>query len=523
MTTKQFAQYVLRETNDLELKTGAGVKSLHEAMVAFSNTAGGTILIGVTDDREVVGRALDQGTDDVIREASILGRSVGRIDVEEWTVDGTPVIAVRVNEREDEVAQTSDGRVLQRQGGRSVPVFGQDLWSLIASRSLKRYELSDSGVPSASATREYADELAAVHGWGSGDTLPDRWRERHFSTSAGDLTVAGVLVLCDPDRVLDVAKFHIDLRSYELDETTSYVRREIISGPVHRQVEAATDWILRDVGTEMIVTGSRRHDVSRLPRRVVREVVANAVAHRDYSVDRTPVVVEVRPSTVVVRSPGTLLPPVTVATLREAQAPRNHVLIDVLRRFGLAEDSGQGIDVIQDGMRAELLDEPQFAEGSDYFAVTLPLGGVASAVERAWLAEHERQGTLRENERLVILTVMREGRITNSRAREVLGADSVTVRQRLQRLRDAGILIQHGERGRAYYTLGVLSPTTSIEVILLEAAKSGPLTNARARELTGATRKEAQSVLRRLVTEGRLTQIGERRGTRYELPSVGPR
>lgn len=224
-----------------------------------------------------------------------------------------------------------------------------------------------------------------------------------------------------------------------------------------------------------------------------------------------------------IESPGGLPAPVTVATLREAQAPRNHTVIDVLRRFGLAEDSGQGIDVIQDGMRFELLDEPEFTDEAASFTVVLKLGGLVSVVERAWLAEFERQGTLRERERLILLTVMREGSVTNARAREVLGIDSVDARVRLQRLRDAGLLEQHGTRGRAYYTLGIIGPDRSPAEIVLDEAKVRPLTNERVRELTGLDRQAALQLLRRLVHAGALVQEGQRRGTTYSLPQDADR
>ncbi|MGH3885264.1 MAG: ATP-binding protein [Pseudonocardiaceae bacterium] len=55
-----------REGDRIELKTGAGAKPLQEALVAFSNTEGGLIFIGVDNDRRVVGRSLDQSTDDQI-------------------------------------------------------------------------------------------------------------------------------------------------------------------------------------------------------------------------------------------------------------------------------------------------------------------------------------------------------------------------------------------------------------------------------------------------------------------------
>jgi len=464
-----------------------------------------------------VGRRRDQGTDDAIHEAALTGSNLGRYSIGAGAVDGRPIVVVDVESREDEVAQTSDGRVLRRRGGRNVPVFGAELWELMSSRALRRYEASSSGVPTTAVSATIAEQVAEAHGWSTSETT-DRWRERGLLHSDGSLTIAGALTLTNPDETLGAAKFTIDVRSYEADESTSYVRREAMKGPVQTQAEDATDWILRDIGTEMVVTGARRHDVPRLPRRVVREAVANAVAHRDYSRDQTPIVIEVRPSEVVVTSPGRLPAPVTVATLREAQAPRNHTIIDILRRFGLAEDSGQGIDVIQDGMRLELLHEPLFEETESAFRVTLYLRGLVSTTERAWLSEYERQGRLREGDRLLLLSVMRDGRITNSRARDILGVDSVEARTRLGRLRDVGLLIQHGTRGRAYYTLGVIGPDRSLEEVVLEAAAANPLTNTSVRALTSLDRYQAGQLLRRLVGEGRLVQRGERRGTTYHLP-----
>ena len=219
-----------------------------------------------------------------------------------------------------------------------------------------------------------------------------------------------------------------------------------------------------------------------------------------------------------VTSPGRLPEPVTVATLRQAQAPRNHSLIDLLRRFGLAEDSGQGIDVIQDQMRLELLAEPFFVEQSDSFRVELHLGGLVSTDERGWLAEFERAGVLRVGERALVLAARREGRLTNPRARQVLAMDSTDARSRLRRLRDAGIFEQHGTRGRAYYTLRTIGAGRTDEQIIMAQVQHGPVTNQQVRELTGLDRVGARDLLRRLVNEGRLVQRAERRGSHYIEP-----
>jgi predicted HTH transcriptional regulator len=95
-TAEEFARLISRETDRLELKTGAGAKPLQEAMVAFSNTDGGVIFLGVDDRRQVQGRQLDHGTDDRIHEAAVGAHGIGRYRIREIEVDGRPVVAVQV-------------------------------------------------------------------------------------------------------------------------------------------------------------------------------------------------------------------------------------------------------------------------------------------------------------------------------------------------------------------------------------------------------------------------------------------
>lgn len=516
-TRGTFATFVRREHERIELKTGAGRRPLQECLVAFSNTDGGVVLIGVTATREVRGRRRDQGLDDDIHGAATDAYYVGRYAIREIEIDGTSVVAVVVQPRFDEVAATSDGRVLVRRGGHNHAAVGQELRTLVNSRSLVRFESTDTGVPLKDADTRYLSQVTAAYGWATSRSTK-AMLERGLVTSTGTLTVAGALALTDPAVSLGTAKFVVDVRGHESDTDTSYVRRDEVGGPVYHQVERATQLIMRDVGTDMVVIGAHRHDVPRLPRRAVREVIANAVAHRSYELDRSPILVEIRPSRVVVVSPGSLPPPVTIRTLRHDQSPRNHTVIDVLRRFRLAEDSGQGIDVIEDSFAFELLESPRFSEPGEAVRVELPIRGLVSVHERAWLAELERAGTVQPGDRVLLLTLLRHGRLTNADARQHLGEDSTAARARLQRLRDAALLIQHGERGRAYYTLGALVPQVSDEQVVLAAAQKEPMTNQRVRELTGRDRVAARALLRRLVSEGRLRQHGARRGTTYTPP-----
>lgn len=543
-TIDEFHKLIERESSHLELKTSASSRPLQEAMVAFSNTEGGTILLGVTDLREVVGRALDQGTDDQIHQAAASAHNLGSYSVREITIEGRPVVAIRVLARADGVAQTSDGRILVRRGARNQPLIGDDVWRLLASRNLRRLERAASGVPPTRIDPAAFGNFRAAQGWpADASGLDDRLRERGLLED-DELTIAGALLLTDPAQTMRTSKFVLDVRWY-VDGSPNYRRRTTISGPLPNQVEAAAALLVEELGTDLVITGVHRRELPRLPAVVVREAIANAVAHRAYDRDRTAIVIEIRPQMLVVTSPGPLPDGVTIETLRHAQAARNPDIIAALRSFSLTEDAGRGIDVMQDTMRDEMLDPPIFEEIGGSVRVTLPISGPVTPRERAWLKDLERVGTLDPVHRLLLIHAARREpvtqlerrddelhetghstmprRLTNSEARSVAGLDRDGARAALQHLRDLGFLTQHGTRGGAYYLLdrslirGAAHGMSNeeIEGLVLEAAMSRPVANADIRSLTGLDSSAVTSLLRRLTEQGLLTRHGEKRGTTY--------
>lgn len=92
-TKAEFGRLVDRETDRIERKSGASGKPLQEAMVAFSNSDGGVIFIGVDDHGRVTGRALDQATDDRIHAAATDAYNVGRYRVRQIT-GASPLLEV---------------------------------------------------------------------------------------------------------------------------------------------------------------------------------------------------------------------------------------------------------------------------------------------------------------------------------------------------------------------------------------------------------------------------------------------
>jgi ATP-dependent DNA helicase RecG len=149
-----------------------------------------------------------------------------------------------------------------------------------------------------------------------------------------------------------------------------------------------------------------------------------------------------------------------------------------------------------------------------------------SSRERAWVAEIQQAGRIRPEDKVLLVHAARGQVLTIARVRAITGWDSVAARASLQRLRDADLLRQEGERAGARYHLrqGLVpqaaSPLTRAEIedVVLRMAADGPVTNESARESTSLDRAQALTVLQGLVEDGRLVMIGERRGARYVRP-----
>ena len=388
MARDEFETAFPAESDYIERKSGTGQDALARAVTALSNTEGGVILIGVRDDGEIVGRALTDGVENAIHQAALTVHDPGRYRIREIDVEGRPVTVVSVAKRSQGFAQTADGQILVRRGARSTPLLGAELLSFVTSRALERFEENDSGVAVGEADPELTDEVRRAFRWRTAS--PDRFIQHKLARANGDahLTVAGALLLLHEPRDR-LGKAFVEVLRFP-DEGVNYDRRIEFVGPVHRQVEEVTAFLMDELGTDLIVSGARRYELPRIPEVVLREAVANAVAHRSYEELGRAIRIELRSDRVTIISPGGLPEPVTEENIRETQSARNIRVLSALRQLRLAEDAGRGVDVMQDSMAEALLDPPVFEDLGHSMSVTLPIRGPISPQERAWVMEVER-------------------------------------------------------------------------------------------------------------------------------------
>jgi ATP-dependent DNA helicase RecG len=499
---------------------------LQEPMVAFANSRGGTIIVGISDrrPRQILGVAWSQDLVEQVQEAARSTQPPLQIEVQRRRVDSQDLACIQVSSLTRGWVQTSDGRLLVRAGPMNRALVGDELLRFVRERAGDPVE--DEPVAGMGLDDLRLDLLRGFLQARLGRTrvnLPAAARDLGLVTADGRVRLATLLMFGrDPQQ--RNRRFGIVVSRFEgsVDGDARLRERRELSGPLPTLVAAADQRIYDEMRRDAVVRGLVREEVPEYPPVALREALVNAVGHRDYSLRGAAIEVRLYDDAVEVESPGTLAGYVTVENLREAQYSRNERIMDSLQRLGLVEEAGQGIDRMIAEMEDALLDPPQFEERSASFVVRLRGGSVFAAEDRLWVSQFG-QLDLSADAKVALVFARRTGAITNEQLRRLRPLDRDSSRETLQDLVTRGLLDTFGRgRGTSYSLseLAMQARTTAtlgeqLRAVVNHARRTGVVVNADVRGLLGVGATEARSILETLVLRGLLRPEGERRGRRY--------
>lgn len=104
-----------------------------------------------------------------------------------------------------------------------------------------------------------------------------------------------------------------------------------------------------------------RKEVKMFPKQALRELIANALVHQDFSVTGASVTIEMYSDRIEISNPGT--PPIDVKRFIDEYRSRNEQLADIMRRFRICEEKGSGIDKVISAVELFQLPAPDFRKG----------------------------------------------------------------------------------------------------------------------------------------------------------------
>jgi ATP-dependent DNA helicase RecG len=201
-----------------------------------------------------------------------------------------------------------------------------------------------------------------------------------------------------------------------------------------------------------------------VPRKVIREALANAVMHRSYSL-HSPIQIIRYSNRIEIRNVGHSLKPVAELGIPGSRL-RNPTLAAVLHDLNLAEAKGTGIRSMRRLAAEAGLTLPEFhsSRESDEFRVTLFLHNLLTEDDHAWLRSLTSEA-LDSDEVKVLIYARATGAVDNMACRDFSGLDTLTASRVLRRLRDRGLLAKRGSGNATYYTLNttaIASPQTAL-------------------------------------------------------------
>ena len=233
-------------------------------------------------------------------------------------------------------------------------------------------------------------------------------------------------------------------------------------GPIPAIVDEAVAAVLRNSSVRSFVDGSGRRDVYDYPAEVVREAVANALLHRDYSPYSrgTPVQITLYADRLVVANPGGLFGAITEDDLggEGVSSTRNPVLAKLLQDVRspetnrmVCENRASGIPTMLRELRRAGSALPEFHNRITRFKVILPRHALLDDMTMTWIAGLGQAG-LTTSQHLA-LAEMRAGRTVTNRTMRNLGLEAHRATTELADLVNRGISVRVGERRHARYLL----------------------------------------------------------------------
>lgn len=154
--------------------------------------------------------------------------------------------------------------------------------------------------------------------------------------------------------------------------TSHFIDRKEIELPIHKQIEQAMAFAKSHVTLGSTLVDARRIDRYVMPMDAVREAIANAVTHRDYSRQSSQITLNIFDNRLELTSPGELVGMLDVSQIKQDRSEiRNRVVARILNKMGFIEAWGTGITRMMDLSQVWGVQPPVFEEIGQSFRVTL--------------------------------------------------------------------------------------------------------------------------------------------------------
>lgn len=420
------------------------------AVLAFANTEGGTLYIGINDDGSVKGvenpDAVMLQVMNMIRDAIRPDITVA-VDCSTKLMENKHVVVLIIQRgvaRPYYLANKGirPAGVYVRQGASSVPASETAILQMIKESSGDVYEEARS--LNQNLTFKEAEAYFAKKHLQFGDA-----QKRTLQLISADGTYSNLGMLLS-DQCISIIKLAV----FEGSQKTVFHDRKELSGSLFKQLEDAYAYINQFNYTRSEFPGLERVDTRDYPPEAVREALLNAVVHREYGIGG-PTLISIFDDRIEFVTIGGLVKGLSLADIKLGVSMlRNKNLANVFYRLHLIEAYGTGLLKI-DECYADCAVKPQLLATDNAFKLVLPnINFAAKRVKNYSLADESKTASKKEERYQIVLELARQNSlVTRSMIEKALHVSTSTAVLVLKKMLQLGLLKKYGEGRNVSYSL----------------------------------------------------------------------
>lgn len=519
-------------------------KDLIECIVAMTNTKGGYLYLGVEDDGTVTG-VHPKHKDEIGVIALIANKTVPSVLVraELLDIDDKVVLCVEVPMSRT-IVSTSDGKLLRRRlkvdkTPENIPMYPYEISARLSKLGVLDYSAQILKEATLDDLDNYERErlrqiIKLRYGEKSLLTLTDEELDKALGLikeDSGKLypTVTGMLLIGKEEKLQQLipsAK-----TSFQVLEGTRIKINETITKPLLATYEIIENHFKILNTEDEILYGMYRIPIPEFSQNAFREGIINAFSHRDYTIlQSTRIAIEDEGLTI--SSPGSFIDGVNLDNLLTIEPHgRNQLLADALKRIGLAEKTGRGIDSIYEGSLVYGRPLPDYSESnSSYVKLFIQRSKPDYAFTRmVSQIEHESNRILPVYS-LMILSMLRKHKMTLKEFVEVLHINESRVQANIDKLLDLDLIEMSGrgyilnskvykiENNNNLYIKDKRIERSEFNDVIIEVTQQqGYITRSHVSNLFELNDSQSYRLLQKLHKKGILELVGKGRNAKYIL------
>lgn len=434
-------------------------------VVAFANLKGGFLFVGIVDGTKEVNQDFkydNQKVFDLIKQ--VQDRTFPTITLIPHTlkVDGCDLLLLEIP-FSSQMHRTSRGEFLIRSNDGNRPIEPYEMSTILAEKGMIVYDQQTWKVG-----KDWIDQkrLARLRDLIEAKNAESPYLDKTDEDLLDSLgmiredndgilpTTTGLLFIGNDRALRELPYYQVKYIHYFSDGT---YRPYEYKGNIVEVAEGCFNQLKAEIKQKEFVFGLFREYVEDYSEIVIRELLINALAHRDISRQQ---IIEIRKyddgGYLEIESPGTFPEGVTVDNYLCKTNPRNPNVMDILREIGLAEKAGSGFDKIFTDLlkKGKALPMPEETETSVIFRIKAEVK-TEKLIELSLLYENKAGRSLKLDQLFVLSEIVKRGKVALAELAETPNISQYRLQTILDNLQELGFIESTGKTSGLVYILHV--------------------------------------------------------------------